>query len=267
MNMDFLKFDETQIITFAIILGTIFIYIFLERIIPYNKQKFFREDWFDDFFLYNIFQSAILGFIIFKLIIFVDSSTGISRLNIISHWPVWLQVILFLVVHDFYIYWMHRAQHRNKYLWRLHEAHHSPKDIDWLAGVRSNPLEIFINQTIEFLPIFLLGAAPEVVFYKGALSSIWGMHIHGNININSGFLQYFINGPEMHRWHHDKKALNRNFATKLAIWDWIFGTAYLPKGEKAGKYGIAIPGYPRGYLKQTLFSMRAFPRSNKKKRD
>jgi sterol desaturase/sphingolipid hydroxylase (fatty acid hydroxylase superfamily) len=34
----------------------------------------------------------------------------------------------------------------------------------------------------------------------------------------------------MHQWHHSTgKGRNRNFATKLAIWDWIFGTASYPK--------------------------------------
>ena len=34
------------------------------------------------------------------------------------------------------------------------------------------------------------------------ISAVWGMYIHSNINVNTGRLQKFINGPEMHRWHH-----------------------------------------------------------------
>jgi hypothetical protein len=39
-------------------------------------------------------------------------------------------------------------------------------DVDWLSGARSHALEILINQTIEFAPIVLLGAAPEVALIK-----------------------------------------------------------------------------------------------------
>ena len=63
----------------------------------------------------------------------------------------------FFVVHDFYIYWFHRLQHRSAILWRIHEAHHATPEVDWLSGSRSHALEILINQTVEFAPIFLLG--------------------------------------------------------------------------------------------------------------
>jgi len=33
------------------------------------------------------------------------------------------------------------------------------------------------------------------------------------------------------------KGRNRNFSTKLAIWDWIFGTAY-KLDERVNKYGL-----------------------------
>ncbi|MDH3269186.1 MAG: sterol desaturase family protein, partial [Ignavibacteria bacterium] len=174
--------------------------------------------------------------------------------------PIWIQLLFFLVTHDLYIYWMHRWQHKNKYLWRIHEAHHSPKKVDWLSGSRSHALEILINQTIEFLPIVLLGSPPEVIAYKGVISAVWGMYIHSNLDLHTGKLQRIINGPEMHRWHHSTgKGRNRNFATKLAIWDWIFGTAFLPE-TKPDEYGLKT-SFPNHYLMQTIFAFRPFKRS------
>jgi hypothetical protein len=152
---------------------------------------------------------------------------------------------------------MHRWQHSNKWLWRIHEAHHSPKKVDWLSGSRSHALEILINQTVEFLPIVLLGAPVEVIAYKGVISAVWGMYIHSNLDVKTGKLQKIINGPEMHRWHHSTgKGRNRNFATKLAIWDWIWGTAYLPE-TKPDEYGLKTY-FPAHYLSQTLFAFRSF---------
>jgi sterol desaturase/sphingolipid hydroxylase (fatty acid hydroxylase superfamily) len=152
---------------------------------------------------------------------------------------------------------MHRWQHSNKWLWRIHEAHHSPKKVDWLSGSRSHALEILINQTVEFAPIVLLGAPVEVISYKGVISAVWGMYIHSNIDVRTGWLQKIINGPEMHRWHHSTgKGRNRNFATKLAIWDWIFGTAYLPP-SKPDEYGLKTY-FPKNYFTQTLYAFRKF---------
>ncbi len=249
-----------EIISIAGIIGAAFFYIVIERILPYNKgQKVFREGFFNDLALYTIAQSYILSIIIFGFIIsWIDGATGLSRLKIFADVPLWLQLIFYLLTHDFYIYWMHRWQHKNKYLWRLHEAHHSPKKVDWLSGSRSHAAEILINQTVEFLPIVLLGSPPEVIALKGLVSAVWGMHIHSNLNINTGFLQKIINGPEMHRWHHTTgKGRNRNFATKLAVWDWLFGTAYMPPGEKAEVYGLKT-FFPDNYFYQFTFAFRPF---------
>jgi sterol desaturase/sphingolipid hydroxylase (fatty acid hydroxylase superfamily) len=246
------------------IIGAAVFFIIVERIWPYTKgQKVLREGFFDDLALYTIAQSYILGILIFTYIInFIDSSTGLSRLHLFRDVPIWIQLLFFLVTHDLYIYWMHRWQHSNKYLWRIHEAHHSPKKVDWLSGSRSHALEILINQTIEFLPIVLLGSPPEVIAYKGVMSAVWGMYIHSNLDLHTGKLQKIINGPEMHRWHHSTgKGRNRNFATKLAIWDWIFGTAYFPE-TKPDEYGLKT-SFPKNYFMQTLFAFRPFKRASR----
>jgi len=255
----FLNLRQYEKLSYFLIIGAAVFFIILERIFPCNKgQRILREGFFNDLALYAIAQSYILGIIIFTFIIgAIDNPTRISRLKIFSNVPIWIQLIFFTVTHDFYIYWMHRWQHNNKFLWRIHEAHHSPPKVDWLSGSRSHAFEILINQTVEFLPIVLLGSLPEVVTYKGVISAIWGMYIHSNLDIKSGVMQKFINGPEMHRWHHTTgKGRNRNFATKLAIWDWIFSTAYLPEGN-AEEYGLKT-FFPKNYFKQFVFAFRSF---------
>jgi len=226
--------------------------IFLERTYPYRKGlPFLREGIWVDFIWYSLFQNFILKIVIFDFIIHpIDLNFQLSRLHVVSDWPVIWQILFFLVVHDFYIYWFHRWQHNSKILWRTHEAHHSNKVIDWIAGSRSHALEIIINQTIEFTPIVLLGADPVVVPIKACIDGVWGMYIHSNINVRSGKLQYFINGPEMHLWHHadQNEVFFANYSTKFAIWDWLFGTAYLPK-HKPERYGLYYD-YPKDYFVQ-----------------
>jgi sterol desaturase/sphingolipid hydroxylase (fatty acid hydroxylase superfamily) len=253
--------------SFIIIFASAILFIILERIFPYTKgQRVLREGFFDDLALYTIAQSYILGIIVFGLIIRgIDESTGLSRLHLFADVPIWIQLVIFTVSHDIYIYLMHRWQHKNKYLWRIHEAHHSPKKVDWLSGSRSHALEILMNQTIEFLPIVLLGAPVEVLAYKATISAVWGMYIHANLNVHTGNLQKIINGPEMHRLHHTTgKGRNRNFATKFAIWDWLLGTAYLPEGIKAEDYGLKTY-FPQHYFMQTLYAFRSFKSKKKLK--
>lgn len=245
--------------TLGIILGA-FVIILLERRIPYNpEQKFFREGFLNDFVWYTLVQSFLLGIVISYVIEFIDTQTGISRIETIRTWGISAQLLFFLVTHDFYIYWFHRLQHNSRLLWRTHEAHHSVRDVDWLAGSRSHALEILINQSVEFVPMVLLGS-PEVAVIKGLIDALWGMYIHSNIDIHSGKLQYLINGPEMHRWHHadEKEAYDHNYSTKFAIWDWIFRTDFFPRDHKATRYGLSEVDFPKNYFRQQAFLFRPF---------
>jgi sterol desaturase/sphingolipid hydroxylase (fatty acid hydroxylase superfamily) len=250
-----------QILSLVIIVGTAFAFVGLERLFPYDKgQKIFRPGFFVDLVGYGIFQSYVLGLVINGFIRWLLGVHLLSGIHFVTSWPVPVQLLFFFVTHDFYIYWFHRLQHRSKYLWRTHEAHHSVPDVDWLAGTRSHSLEILINQTIEFAPIALLGAAPEVALMKATLDAVWGMYIHSNVGVRAGRLQYVINGPEMHRWHHATELADRNanFGTKLAIWDWLFGTAFFPNYKPKG-YGLADEdGYPQGYIGQHIAAFRRF---------
>lgn len=232
--------------------------ILLERIIPQAKQqKLLRGGFVNDLVWYTFVQSYVLGILIYGIIGAVDQASSISRWNALRELPIWLQCMIVFIAHDFYIYWFHRWQHHHPGLWRIHEAHHSTLEVDWLSGSRSHPLEILINQTLEYAPI-LLFASPEVAPIKGALDAVWGMYIHANINVRSGLLQYVFNGPEMHRWHHasDERAHNRNFATKLAAWDWIFGTAYRPPIESPSSFGLGPQEFPSSYFKQIAYAFR-----------
>lgn len=254
--------DQLRLYSLIFVACSALLLILLERHRPYTPgQKFIREGFWDDFFLYTFVQSYLLGLLISWIIELIDTQTGLSRLKLFNQVPVWGQFLFFLFSHDLYIYWFHRWQHHSPLLWKLHEAHHSTKDVDWLSGSRSHPLEILINQTIEFAPIILLGAHPAVAILKGSVDAVWGMYIHSNVDVRSGKLQYIINGPEMHRWHHadESVAHNKNFGTKFAFWDWVFGTAFHPPKMKAGKYGLTDRNFPVGYIKQVLHPFKSKP--------
>lgn len=249
------KLSPIAIVVSAVIL------IALERWRPYDpRQRLLRAGLWDDLLGYALVQSYLLGLLIARVTSWLDGATGLSRLHLVSAWPVAAQVAFFVVTHDLYIYLFHRLQHRSPLLWRIHEAHHATTNVDWLSGARSHALEILINQTIEFAPIVLLGAAPEVALWKGAISAIWGMYIHSNLDVRMGPFQRLVNGPEMHRWHHalDPEAYQKNFATKLAVWDWLFHTAYFPDPalRKATGYGTGDKNFPQSFWNQQLYAFR-----------
>jgi sterol desaturase/sphingolipid hydroxylase (fatty acid hydroxylase superfamily) len=252
---------DAKLLSPAIVVAAALLLITLERRFPYDRsQPFLRSGFWNDFAMYTIAQSYLLGYAIFAFAAWLDTTTGLSQRGILSHWSIPTQLGLSFIAHDFYIYWFHRLQHTNRYLWRIHEAHHSTREVDWLSGSRSHSLEILVNQSIEFVPLVLLGCAPETIALKSALDAVWGMYIHSNIDVRSGWLQLIINGPEMHRWHHaiDADAHNRNFGTKLALWDWLFGTAFRPIDRRPAGYGLGDARFPSSYVRQHLWAFRRF---------
>jgi sterol desaturase/sphingolipid hydroxylase (fatty acid hydroxylase superfamily) len=72
-----------------------------------------------------------------------------------------------------------------------------------------------------------------------------------------GVMKYLFNSPEMHLWHHSyelpkERRYGVNFGLTLALWDYIFGTAYIPHNE--GDIRLGFPGveeFPDGFGSQS----------------
>ena len=67
----------------------------------------------------QVFATFGLAIVIRGLVGWIDDATGASSHGLVSQWPFAAQVALFVVTHDLYIYWFHRWQHSNRWLWRL----------------------------------------------------------------------------------------------------------------------------------------------------
>ena len=55
-----------------------------------------------------------------------------------------------------------------------------------------------------------------------------------------GPLSYVLNSPRMHLWHHDQSSEGgaaKNFGIVLSVWDFVFGTAYWPRGRNPERLG------------------------------
>src|SRR5262245_44589139 len=115
----------------ALIVAGIATILLLERRFPYERgQRFVREGFWTDLVGHTLFQGYLAALLIGGVIRWLDASTGLSRLALVAGWPLWLQVAFFVVSHDLYTYWFHRWEHASPLLWRLHEAHHSSRELD-----------------------------------------------------------------------------------------------------------------------------------------
>ncbi len=85
---------------------------------------------------------------------------------------------------------------------------------------------------------------------------------HANVDWNYGIFGYLFNDPKMHIWHHSKalpedRPYGMNFGLSLSIWDYLFGTAYIPQEGKDIELGFeGDEDFPKDFKNQMVFPFR-----------
>src|SRR5207302_9898114 len=76
--------------------------------------------------------------------------------------PFWLQVVLYLVISDFLLYWIHRIFHGRR-MWKYHAVHHSSEHVDWVSAARFHPVNLFLGTILVDVTLLLAGIPPAVL--------------------------------------------------------------------------------------------------------
>jgi sterol desaturase/sphingolipid hydroxylase (fatty acid hydroxylase superfamily) len=188
-----------------------------------------------------------------------------------SHWSYWSQLLLALVIGEFFMYWVHRLAHEVEWLWRFHAVHHSAPRLYFLNAARFHPVDLAISNFAPFIPLVALGANEYLLALFAVFSAVHGIFQHANLPLKLGPLNWFFSMAELHRWHHSPvlTEANSNYGQNLILWDIVFGTRFLPRDrEPPEEIGLA-PGlerFPMDYLGQLAspFSWRAIERESRR---
>ncbi len=174
----------------------------------------------------------------------------------LSRLPGPVQALGMLVAADFLGYWVHRLFHRRQ-LWKFHAVHHSSVTLDWLSSVRAHPVNDLVSRLATTLPLLALGFAPAAIIGIAPVFALFAILLHANLDWDFGPLRAVIASPVFHRWHHstDPAAQDKNFAGLLPVWDWLFGTYYMPPGRTPEQFGTATP-VPEGIAAQLIYPFR-----------
>jgi sterol desaturase/sphingolipid hydroxylase (fatty acid hydroxylase superfamily) len=239
----------------------------LELIVPWRKnQKALRKDFFIDAF-YMFFN-----FFIFNLIIFIALSSVTEKyfqhfmqfihlpkkgILDLSHLSLWVQFPIYFLLADFVQWLIHVFLHKNKFLWKVHKVHHSVTEMGFAAHLRYHWIETLVYKTGLYIVLaWFLNFKLEYVFFLHAFTILIGHLNHTNISLDYGPLKYVLNNPKMHIWHHAKELPKEhpsgmNFGITLAIWDYLFKTAYIPHDGRDIALGFdKIEHYPSNFFKQ-----------------
>ena len=143
-------------------------------------------------------------------------------------------IITVFIFYDFSNYWVHRFEHSNKYMWTVHELHHSSQRFHLMLRFRGSVLKS-INNIPPKMIMILFGVDPLTIEISTRLNKTYQFIQHLSWIKSWGPISYILVTPRDHIVHHayNGKYLNKNFGSSLMIWDHLFGTyqKYDPRYE------------------------------------
>ncbi|MFT4520158.1 MAG: sterol desaturase/sphingolipid hydroxylase (fatty acid hydroxylase superfamily) [Halioglobus sp.] len=174
-----------------------------------------------------------------------------------SQWHLGWQLLLALVIVEFGTYWRHRIFHEYRIGWRFHSVHHSSPRLYWLNAPRFHFVDSALSGLVSGLMLALCGASEQVLALVVIVNAMHGNWQHCNVDYRLGWLNWFISGAELHRWHHSSHIhlSNSNYGNILIVWDVVFGTRKLPKEkQKFDEIGLGeyASVYPTNWFTQAL---------------
>ncbi|MCC6413317.1 MAG: sterol desaturase family protein [Saprospiraceae bacterium] len=244
----------------------------LELAFPWRKnQPRVREDfWLDTFYMFfNFFLFSLIGYNAVSDVFvtgfndFLASVFGVRNLvaiNIAAS-PVWVKFLIMFLLRDFIQWNVHRMLHRVPWLWKFHEVHHSVREMGYAAHLRFHFMETIVYRTVEYLPLAMIGFGLQDFLLMHLFALSIGHLNHANIYLPLGPLQYIFNSPQMHIWHHSKElpkgSYGVNYGISLSIWDYLFGTVWMPKNGRDIPLGFdGVDEYPHGFWQQMVKPFR-----------
>ena len=192
-------------------------------------------------------------------VLFLVSSAEFLELHGHSLWPDELpgavQVMLFILIKDFFRYWLHCAWHENAFLWRFHATAPPVKRLYWLERI-GHPAEVVVQAILFAAPFALLQPSAEIVMVAVFMQLSIGIFQHSNIDLKLGFWEYIFSIGDNHRYHHypNKAIGDCNYGGEFIVWDILFGTFHKVKGERpSDDIGIGgAPDYPMTMMGQLI---------------
>jgi sterol desaturase/sphingolipid hydroxylase (fatty acid hydroxylase superfamily) len=165
--------------------------------------------------------------------------------------------VLLFVGYEFGYWFDHWLKHKIPFLWEFHKVHHSAEVLTPITNFRVHPIDSWIFANILAATTALAGGCGNYLFgnttYQYAISDtnlILVIFIYAYVHLQHthmwipfrGWLGRLLVSPAHHQIHHstNPKHFNRNFGSCLALWDWMFGTLYVPgKQRERLTFGVA----------------------------
>jgi len=181
----------------------------------------------------------------------ITSSEGLAAFYADGHGPlarlpIAAQMLVCLIGEDFILYWSHRCFHGAR-LWKYHAVHHSTEQLEWISAARFHPVDLMFEGVLAGVVMIFAGIAPNALVLLAPFTLAQSAFVHANLDWTLGPFKYVIASPVFHRWHHTMPDAggDKNFAGTFPLLDVIFGTFYMPPGQRPTRYGVTERDFPQ----------------------
>ncbi|KAJ6926562.1 delta(7)-sterol-C5(6)-desaturase 1 isoform X1 [Populus alba x Populus x berolinensis] len=152
-----------------------------------------------------------------------------SRISEIGWFAYIIYFLIYLVIVEFGIYWMHRELHDIKPLYKyLHATHHiynKQNTLSPFAGLAFHPIDGILQAVPHVIALFLVPTHFRSHVALLFMEAIWTANIHDCIHANL----WPVMGAGYHTIHHTTYKHNYGHYT---IWmDWMLGTLREPEDD------------------------------------
>lgn len=204
---------------------------------------------------YQFVTNAVLGGLVFAF--------GRPTSSVLPEFAARATITVMLFLAYEFGYWLdHYLKHHVPALWELHKVHHTAEVLTPLTAFRQHPLDTWIFFNILAVMAALTNGVASYAFgdttHQYALSGnniILVVFIHAYVHLQHTHVWIAFRGwagrlfisPAHHQVHHSTNPshFNKNLGSCLAIFDWAFGTLYIP-GAKREKLSFGVePARPR----------------------
>jgi sterol desaturase/sphingolipid hydroxylase (fatty acid hydroxylase superfamily) len=178
----------------------------------------------------------------------------------------WLAFPLLFVINEFMHYWLHRAAHEWRWLWKIHRTHHSAQDLNTGVLYRYNVFWVMViphTWTGAFAVYFGLGAPFIIAVLTTYFVNVsthtsyrWDLYLRSKLPWTEPVwkvIEKIMTLPDTHHAHHAYGRgahPNGNYAISIFLFDVIFGTAKNPN-QRQKNFGLPIS--PRLHWAEELF--------------
>jgi len=146
-----------------------------------------------------------------------------------------LSLVLIMLIHETYYYWIHRAMHHRKFFSTVHKVHHlSISSTPWTA-FSFHPYESVLEALILPLILMLIPVNIYVLLFYLLFMTLSSVINHLDIEVypaffrNSSFGKLWIDATH-HHLHH--KEFKTNYGLYFTFWDKLMRTESAAEGAR-----------------------------------